>query len=96
MTGLLRELCELITSAREHAAIAVNRELTLMHWNIGNTIRRNILREERAAYGEQIVATLSQQLTAEFGRGFEHKSILRMMQFAEVFPDLEIVATLSR
>ena len=52
--------------------------------------------EKRAEYGEQIVATLSPQLTAEYGQGFAERNLFRMIQFAEVFPDGEIVATLSR
>jgi hypothetical protein len=40
-------------------------------------------------------ATLSHQLVAEFGRGFERSNLTRMMKFAEAFPDEQIVATLS-
>ena len=94
VSGLLCDLRDLITSARERAAVTVNRELTLMHWNIGDTIRRDILREERAAYGERIVATLSRQLVEEFGRGFGVRNLLYMMQFAELFPDVQIVQSL--
>jgi hypothetical protein len=54
------------------------------------------LGQSRAEYGEQIVATLSRQLAAEYGPGFEEKSLRRMMQFAEAFPDEAIVATLWR
>ena len=73
VTTLLGDLRRLIHEARERAAVAVNRELTLMHWHIGDRIRRDILREERAAYGEQIVSTLSRQLTAEFGAASARK-----------------------
>ena len=59
VTALLGDLRRMINEARERAAVAVNRELTLMHWHIGDRIRRDILQEERAAYGERIVATLS-------------------------------------
>ena len=55
-----------------------------------------ILQGERAEYGKQIVATLSQQLTSEYGRGFSYSALTRMVKFAEVFHDPEIVATLSR
>jgi hypothetical protein len=41
-------------------------------------------------------ALLSNELAAEFGRGFAEKSLRRMTQFAEVFPDQQIVAALSR
>jgi hypothetical protein len=55
-----------------------------------------VLDNERAAYGEQIVATLSRQLVSEFGRGYTEKNLRRMIQFAAAFPEEEIVATLSR
>jgi predicted nuclease of restriction endonuclease-like (RecB) superfamily len=42
------------------------------------------------------VATLAQQLSAEFGRGFGEKNLRRMVQFAEVFPEERIVAALLR
>ena len=43
-----------------------------------------------------VVTVLAQQLTSEYGRGFTEKSLRRMMQFASIFPDEAIVATLSR
>lgn len=63
---------------------------------IRNAIRRDILREKRAEYGEKIVSALGRQLEQEFGRGFSTKSLRRMIQFASVFPDLKIVASLMR
>jgi DUF1016 N-terminal domain len=42
--------------------------VTLLYWQVGQRIRRDMLHEQRAEYGEQIVATLSRQLTEEFGR----------------------------
>jgi hypothetical protein len=39
---------------------------------------------------------VSRQLATEFGQGFAEKSLRRMLQFAEVFPDEQIVATLMR
>jgi hypothetical protein len=46
--------------------------------------------------GEKIVNALSTQLVSEFGMGFAEKNLRRMVQFAEVFPDEQIVVTLSR
>jgi len=51
---------------------------------------------ERAAYGREIVATLAQELTRTYGGGFAEKNLRRMMQFAEVFPDEQIVVSLIR
>lgn len=77
-------------------ARAVNSALVLLYWSIGDRIRRDILKESRADYGEQIVAALSQQLTAEYGNGYSRAALWRMIQFADVFPDQQIVAALSR
>jgi hypothetical protein len=75
---------------------SANSTLTLLYWKLGERIRREVLRDERAEYGEQIVATLSHQLVRDYGKGFTEKSLRRMVQFSEAFPDEQIVATLSR
>lgn len=93
---LLNDLRKLIAEARQAASIAVNAGLTLMYWRIGQRIREDILGNARAEYGEQIVATVSRQLTLEHGRSFSDKNLRHMMRFAEAFPDAAIVSTLSR
>jgi predicted nuclease of restriction endonuclease-like (RecB) superfamily len=93
---LIADVRALIVSARETVATAVNASLTILYWQIGNRIRRDILREKRAGYGEEIVAALGRQLETEFGRGFEEKNLRRMVQFANAFPDEQIVAALLR
>ncbi len=70
--------------------------LVLLYWRIGKRIRQDILKEKRAEYGEEIVATLSRQLTEEYGSGWSRHNLARMIQFAELFPDQNIVATLSQ
>ena len=93
---LLQDVRELIVSTRQTVARGVNAALVLLHWKVGERIRRDVLKQKRAGYGEEIVSTLSRQLAAEFGGGFAEKNLRRMIQFAELFPDGEIVATLSR
>ena len=92
--GLLSDVRELILSARQTVATAANANLTMLHWQIGNRIRKDILREKRAKYGEQVLSTLSRQLEAEFGRGFGRRNLFNMVRFAEVFPDITIVQSL--
>lgn len=92
---LIKDLRQYIDQARLRVAQTVNSEITLMYWHIGERINRNILGNQRAEYGRQIVPTLSAQLTEEYGKGFEPRNIHRMMQFAEEFPDIQIVSTLS-
>jgi len=93
--GLIGDLRTLIEGARQRAAVAVNQELVLLYWKIGQRIHTELLQEERAAYGQQIVGTLSQQLTASYDRGFSKRNLHRMIQLAGAFPDEEIVSTLS-
>jgi predicted nuclease of restriction endonuclease-like (RecB) superfamily len=94
--NLVGELRHLIFEARRQAAATVNAALTVLYWRVGDRIRRCVLGSERAGYGERIVATLSQELVAEFGRGFEATNLSRMVKFSEAFPDQDIVATLSQ
>ncbi len=67
---LLADVRELITTARDVTAQAVNSALVLLHWQVGTRVRSEALKESRAGYGEQIVPTLSRELEAEFERGF--------------------------
>ena len=95
--SLINDLRQIIEQARTHVATTVNSELTLMYWHIGERINREVLGNERAEYGKQIVATVARQLQEEYNiSGTDEKNIRRMMQFAALFPDSQIVATLSR
>jgi predicted nuclease of restriction endonuclease-like (RecB) superfamily len=94
--ALLDDIRDLIRQARETTAQAVNSELVLLYWQVGQRIHRDILKEERAGYGEEILPTLSAKLVNDFGNGFSARNLARMVRFAEVFPQREIVTTLSR
>jgi hypothetical protein len=86
----------LIRKARQAAAQAVSAALVLPYSQVGRRIRTDILREQRAAYGEQILPTLSARLVPDFRTGFSARNLARMVQFAEAFPDQGIVAGLAR
>ena len=94
--ALLTELRSLIEQARQHVAPTATSTLTMLYWNVGRRIQRDVLKDGRADYGEQIVSTLSTQLVRKYGQGFGLRSLRRMVQFAEAFPDEPIVATLSQ
>jgi hypothetical protein len=93
---LFTDVALLIDTSRQYVATTANTTLTLLFWKTGERINREILGNKRADYGKQIVATLSQQLTASYGKGFNYSALTRMIKFAEVFPDEQIVATLSQ
>jgi predicted nuclease of restriction endonuclease-like (RecB) superfamily len=94
--GLLRDVRELILAARSRVAQSVDASLTMLYWQVGIRIRREILEGKRARYGEKVVAAVATRLEVEFGRGFGEKNLRRMVQFAEQFPDEQIVAALLR
>ena len=94
--ALLRDLRDIITSGRAAVARTVNSALVMIYWQIGQRIQQGILQGKRAEYGEEILPRISSGLVTEFGRGFDLKSLRRMVQFVQVFPEAPIVATLSR
>ena len=65
-----------------------------MYWHIGRRIREDVLKHQRVEYGKEIVQTLSTQLTAEYGRGSDRRSLFYLPRFAELFPDEQIVNAL--
>ena len=93
---LLIDLRQLIDSTRQRIARTVNAELVLMYWSIGARIRHDILGQERAAYGEQIVSTPSIQLSAGYGAGFSRQNLFHMIRFVEAWPDEAEAAELAQ
>src|SRR6266852_1673295 len=79
---LLNDVRHLILQARGAIAQAVNSVLVQLYWEIGRRIRSEVLKERRAGYGEQIISTLSNELTTEFGKGFSQPNLSRMTRFA--------------
>jgi len=73
----------------------VNSGLVLLHWHIGCRIRRDVLKEKRAEYGQKILQSLAAKLIHEFGPGYSARNLWHMGRFAEMFPGVEIVNALS-
>src|SRR5262245_32592410 len=96
VSQLAFDLGQMIEVARQQVAQAANTALTTLYWQIGHRVRNQVLDEQRAEYGGQVVAAVGRQLEARYGRGFGEKNLRRMVQFVAVFPDVEIVAALLR
>jgi predicted nuclease of restriction endonuclease-like (RecB) superfamily len=92
---LLDDIRSLINNARVRVASTANIETTLLYWNIGYRINADVLGNKRAAYGKQIVTQLASQLQQEYGGSYNLRNIQRMMQFAEEFPDFQIVTQIA-
>lgn len=94
---LFFEIKSIIDSAKKDLAVQVNSTMSALYWEIGNRINQDLLKEQRAEYGKQIVSQLAKHLQSEYGsNSFSEKNLRRMMQFASVFNDRKIVATLLR
>ena len=93
---LLGDIRGLIEESRQQVAVTVNVGMTLLYWNIGQRIRSEVLKNEKAEYGKQIVATLSPQLQNDYGEGLNSSSLFRMVKFFESFPDLKVISHLCR
>jgi predicted nuclease of restriction endonuclease-like (RecB) superfamily len=93
---LFIQIRQLIDAAKQRAAVAINAEITLLYWQVGEHIHTEILQRQRAEYGKQIIATLSQKLTQTYGKGWSEKQLRHCLHFAETFPDEQIVSALRR
>ena len=91
--SLYTEIRSLIESTRGQVSQAVNSGLVTMYWQIGTMIRKNVLGEERAEYGKQILYALSRKLILEYGEGFSERNLAYMVRFAETFPHKDILHT---
>lgn len=93
---LLADIRQLIDAARQRTAAAVNAELTMLYWHVGQRIRTEILKSQRAEYGKQIVSTLAAHLTREYGKGWGEQQLWRSLRIVESFPDEQILSTLCK
>jgi len=93
---LITDLKELVDKTKYQVAAQVNSAMVVLYWKIGQRINEDILGNKRAEYGKEIIFQISQQLTLEFGNSFSEKNIRKMIQFASVFDDFEIVASAMR
>lgn len=92
--SLLAEIRVLIDDARRQVAHAANAGLTIAYWRIGKRLLTENLTDGRGEYGQQILASLAQQLERDYGKGFSYSALTRMARFAELFPDERILVSL--
>ncbi|MDD2229673.1 MAG: PDDEXK nuclease domain-containing protein [Candidatus Cloacimonetes bacterium] len=96
VSSLTNDIKLLIATAKNAAVSYVNTTLTLLYWHIGKRLVDEGLKDDRNAYGKGTVESIASALTLEYGQGFAVKNLRRMIQFADLFPDEQIVVTLSR
>ena len=85
---LFLDSCSIIEQAQSAAYRSVNETLIKRNWLLGMRIHHEILKERRAEYGEQVIKTLSKELTMKYGDGFSRNNLYRFISFFKSFPDI--------
>lgn len=94
-TNYIFDIKQILAQARQKAYTAVNFAMTEAYWLIGKRIVEEEQHgKERATYGEEILKTLSIELTQEFGKGFSERSLRDFRQFYLSYQETEIWHTL--
>ena len=77
---------EYIIAAQKQIYVAVNSSMIDAYWNIGKKICEVCGENDRAEYGKRILQYLSDNLTKEFGKGFDVSNLRNMRRFYRTFP----------
>ena len=93
-TALFNDVCLIIDEARRHVATYVNVEAVMLKWHVGKRIKEDVLFNQRAEYGKEILKTLSEKLTEKYGAGWGLKSLQHCLRAAYTFPEDEIAYAL--
>ncbi len=88
---LFNDLCLIIDEARRHVATYVNVEACLMNWHVGKRIKEDVLYNQRAEYGKQILKNLSAKLTERYGLGWGAEKLKHCVRSAYLFSEDEIM-----
>lgn len=89
----MRDVSDLIESAKVKVVSHVNTEFVILNWNIENRIKNELLDNKKPEYGKKVIKNLSKRLIEKYGRGYSYSNLYRMLQINE---DFENFATLSQ
>lgn len=89
----LTDLKTRIHNAQQRAAIAVNREMIGLYWQIGQDI---LTRQAEQGWGAKVIDRLAHDLRTAFPdmKGFSPRNLKYMRAFAQAWPDFEFVQQL--
>lgn len=88
---LFNDVCLIIDQARRHVATYVNVEACLMNWHVGKRIKEDVLYNQRAEYGKQILKNLSVKLTERYGTGWGTEKLKHCVRSAYLFSEDDIM-----
>lgn len=91
--SMIKEIKELLLTARQNVAVQVNSELLTTYWQIGRIIVEHEQDNKvRANYGKFTLKQLSNELTKEFGKGFSRSNLQNMRAFFLAYPICQTVS----
>ncbi len=93
---LYQGVVDIINDAKRDVIVYVNKHANMMFWQIGHFINEDMGYQQYSAYGDKILATLSQRLTALYGKGYTYSAVTRMMKVARIYNEEGMFATLSQ
>ena len=79
--SLYKDACLIIDKSKQAAYSAVNETLIKRNWLLGLRIQHEILQDQRAEYGKQVIKLLSEGLVKRYGRGFSMRNLYYFIDF---------------
>ena len=89
-------ICNIIDDTRNRIAVYVNSEVCHTNWLVGKRIKEDVLYNQRAEYGKQVIKTLSVKLTERYGKGWGVSTLQHCVRAAYTFTEEEILYAVRR
>lgn len=94
--SLYSDVCQIIDGTRGRIATFLNTEVCMTNWYIGKRIKEDVLFNQRAEYGKQVIKNLSLRLIGRYGSGWSEKKLRHCIRSAEIFSEQDIVSSTQR
>ena len=95
-SSLLDRIADILVEARIKVVREINKAQVLAYWEIGREIvvfeQKGIVRAE---YGEELIVSLTKDMTERFGKGFSERNLRNMRAFYLNFPIRQTVSAES-
>jgi len=84
---ILEDIKKLLIASKENIAQTINTTIVQTYWHIGKIIVEDEQQgKARAKYGAKQLKYISDELTKEFGKGYNVRNLQNMRQFYLIFP----------
>ena len=90
-SSLFGDACTIVEQAQRTAYNSVNVTLIKRNWLLGMRIQKEILNEQRAEYGKEVIENLSKELVKRFGSGFTIRNLYYYLDFYQKHIDFFLI-----